>query len=54
MATVVAAVVRHGRAFSGVATARIVGDVGGGCDRPSRPFGCHAIMIARACAGPFR
>jgi hypothetical protein len=48
MPTVVAAVVRRGRAFSGGATARVVGDVGGGRDGPSRPFGCRAVMITRA------
>jgi hypothetical protein len=40
MPTVVAAVVRCGRAFSGVAAARVVGDVGG----------YRAAMIARMCA----
>jgi hypothetical protein len=44
----VAVVVRRGRAFSGDATACVVGDVGGGRDGPPRPFGCHAVMIARA------
>jgi hypothetical protein len=48
MPTIVAAVVRHWRAFSGVAAARIVGDVGGGRDGPPRLFGCRAVMIARA------
>jgi hypothetical protein len=46
--TVVATVVRRGRAFSGDATTRVVGVVGGGCDGPSRLFGCRAIMIAHA------
>jgi hypothetical protein len=32
MPTVVAAVVRRGRAFSDVAAARVVGDVGGGAE----------------------
>jgi hypothetical protein len=38
MPTAVAAFVRHGRAFSGDATARVVGDVGAdvtGCRGPS-------------------
>jgi hypothetical protein len=48
MPTVVAAVVRCGRAFSGGATARVVGDVGGGRDGPPRPFGCRAVMIVHA------
>jgi hypothetical protein len=48
MPTVVAAVMRGGRAFSGGATAQVVGDVGGGRDGPPRPFGCRAVMIARA------
>jgi hypothetical protein len=48
MPTVVVAVVRRGRAFSSDATARVVGDVGGGRDRPPRPFGCRGVMIARA------
>jgi hypothetical protein len=48
MPTVVAAVVRRGRAFSGGATARVVGDVGGGRDGPPRPFGCRVVIIARA------
>jgi hypothetical protein len=48
MPTVVAAVVRGGRAFSGGATTRIVGDVGGRRDGPPRPFGCRVVMIAHA------
>jgi hypothetical protein len=48
MPTVVAAVVHHGRAFSGGATASVVGNVGGGRDGPPRPFGCRAVMIACA------
>jgi hypothetical protein len=48
MPTVVATVVRRGRAFSGDATARVVGVVGGGRDGPPRLFGCRAVMIARA------
>jgi hypothetical protein len=48
MPTVVAAVVCCGRAFSGGATARVVGDVGDGRDGPPRPFGCRAVMITRA------
>jgi hypothetical protein len=48
MPTVVAVVVRRGRAFSGDATARVVGDVGGGRDGPQQSFGCHAVMITRA------
>jgi hypothetical protein len=47
MTAVTVVVVRCGRAFSGVATAHVVGDVGGGRDGPLRPFGCRAIMIAR-------
>jgi hypothetical protein len=47
MPTVVAAVVHHGRAFSGGAIARVVGDVGGGRDGPPQPFDCRAVMIAR-------
>jgi hypothetical protein len=50
MPTVVAAVVCGGRTFSGDATARVVGDVGGRHDGPPRPFGCRALMITRACA----
>jgi hypothetical protein len=46
MPTVVAAVVRRGRAFSGDATARVVGDVGGGRDEPPQLFDCRAVMIA--------
>jgi hypothetical protein len=46
----VAAVLRCGRAFSGGATARVVGDMGGGRDGPLRPFGCRAVMITHACA----
>jgi hypothetical protein len=55
MPTVVAAVVRRGRAFSGGAVAHGVGDVGGRRDGSPRPFGCHTVMI-RACAHvwPFR
>jgi hypothetical protein len=48
MTTVVAAVVRGGRAFSGGAAARVVGDVGGRCEGASRPFGCCAVMIVCA------
>jgi hypothetical protein len=48
MPTVVAVVVCCRRAFSGGATARVVGDAGGGCDGPSWPFGCRAVMIAYA------
>jgi hypothetical protein len=48
MPTVVAAVMRRGRAFSGDATVRVVGDMGGRRDGPPRPFGCHAVMITRA------
>jgi hypothetical protein len=48
MPTVVAAVTRRGCAFSGDATARVVGDVGCGRDGPPRLFGCHAVMIAHA------
>jgi hypothetical protein len=50
MPIVMAAVVRCGHAFSGGATARVVGDVGGRRDGPPRPFGCRAVMIAHACA----
>jgi hypothetical protein len=48
MPTVVAAVVRCRRTFSGGVATRVVGDVGGGRDGPPWPFGCRAIMIARA------
>jgi hypothetical protein len=48
MPTVVAAVVRGGRAFSGDATACVVGDVGGGRDGPSWPFDCRVALIAHA------
>jgi hypothetical protein len=48
MAAVMAAVMRSGRAFSGGATTHIVGDVGGGRDGASQPFGSCAIMIAHA------
>jgi hypothetical protein len=48
MPTVVAAVVRRGRAFSSVVAARVAGDVGGRCDGPPRPFGCRAVMIVHA------
>jgi hypothetical protein len=50
MPTVVAAVVRRGRAFSGDATARVVSVVGGRRDGLLRLFGCHDVMIAHACA----
>jgi hypothetical protein len=49
----VAAVARHGRTFSGDATARVVGDVGGGRDGPLWLFGCRIVMIACVRA-PFR
>jgi hypothetical protein len=55
MPVVVATVVRHGRAFSGTAAARIVGDVGGRTWRPAaalRLSCCHDR--ARACAWPLR
>jgi hypothetical protein len=45
MAAVVAAVVRSGRAFSGGAAARVVGDVGGRHDGMPQPFGSHAVMF---------
>jgi hypothetical protein len=48
MTAVTAVVVRYGHAFSGGATARVVGDVGGVRDGPPRPFGCRTVMIARA------
>jgi hypothetical protein len=48
MAAVMAAVVRGGRAFSGGAGARVVDDVGGGCDGAQRSFGCCAVMITHA------
>jgi hypothetical protein len=48
MPTIVATVVRHGCAFSGDATARVVGDVGGGRDGPLRLFGFHAVMTVHA------
>jgi hypothetical protein len=47
MPTVVAVVVPCGHAFSGGATACVVGDVGSGRDGTSRPFGFRAVMIAR-------
>jgi hypothetical protein len=47
MPTVVAVIVRGRRAFSGGATVRVVGGVGGGRDGMPRPFGCRAVMIAR-------
>jgi hypothetical protein len=50
MPTVMAAVVHRGRAFSGDATSRVVGVVGGRRDGPLRLFGCHDVMIAHACA----
>jgi hypothetical protein len=50
MTAVAAAIVRCERALSGGATARVVGDVGGGRDRPPRPFGCRAVMITHVCA----
>jgi hypothetical protein len=48
MPTVVDGVVCRGRAFSGDATVRVVGVVGGGRDGPPSLFGCRAVMIARA------
>jgi hypothetical protein len=48
MPTVVAAVVRGGRAFSCGAVALVVGDVGCGRDGSLWPFGCRAVMIMRA------
>jgi hypothetical protein len=54
MPTVVAAIVRRGCAFSGDATARVVGDVRGERDGPPWLFGCRAVMIARARALPTR
>jgi hypothetical protein len=48
MATVVAVIVRGGRAFSGSAATRVVGIVGGGRDRAARPFGCRSAMITHA------
>jgi hypothetical protein len=48
MPTVVVVVVRRGRAFSGDAAARVVGDVGGRHDGPLRLFGCRAVVIAHA------
>jgi hypothetical protein len=46
MPTVMAAVVCGGRAFSGGAAARIVGNMGCRRDGPPRPFSCRAVMIA--------
>jgi hypothetical protein len=43
-----AVIMRGGRAFSGGAAARVVGDVGAGRDGAPRPFGCRAVMIAHA------
>jgi hypothetical protein len=48
MAAVMAAVMRGGRTFSGVAAASVVDDVGDGRDEAPRPFGCYVVMIARA------
>jgi hypothetical protein len=48
MAAVMAVVMRCGHAFSDGATARVVGDMGGGRDGPPWPFGCRTIMIAHA------
>jgi hypothetical protein len=49
MTAVVAVVMHCGRAFSGGAAARVVGDVGGGGrDGPPQPFGCRAAMIVHA------
>jgi hypothetical protein len=48
MAAVMAAVMHGGRAFSGVAAASVVGNLGGGRDGAPRPFGCCAVMIAHA------
>jgi hypothetical protein len=53
MPIVVAAVARRGCTFSGDATARVVGVVGGGRDGPPRLFGYLVVMITRACAWPF-
>jgi hypothetical protein len=50
MPTVVVVVVRRERTFSGDATARVVGDAGGGCDGLPWLFGCRAVMIAHASA----
>jgi hypothetical protein len=51
MATVVVEVVRGGRAFSGSAAVRVLGDMGGGGrDGAPWPFGCRVVMIAHACA----
>jgi hypothetical protein len=55
MPIVVAAIVRSGRAFSGGAAVRVVGDVGGGRDGAPRPFGCRVVMIVHArMSGCFR
>jgi hypothetical protein len=54
MPTVVAAVVRYGRTFSGGATTHVVGDMGAGHDGPLRSFGCRAVMIACTCTLPSR
>jgi hypothetical protein len=54
MPKVVAAVVRRGRALSGVAVAHVVGDMGCGRDGPPWLFGCRAVIIAHARARPFR
>jgi hypothetical protein len=48
MPTVVAAVVRRERAFSGDATARVVGDMRADVTGRRGPSGCRAVMIARA------
>jgi hypothetical protein len=47
MPTVVATVMRCGRAFSGIAAARVVVTWAGGRDGPPRLFGCCAVMIVR-------
>jgi hypothetical protein len=48
MAAAMAAVVRSGRTFSDSAGAHVVDDIGGRHDGVPRPFGCRAVMIARA------
>jgi hypothetical protein len=55
MPTVVATVMRCGRAFSGVAAARVVGDVGGQTCRPAAALRLlRRNDRARACTWPFR
>jgi hypothetical protein len=47
MPTVAAIVTCRGRAFSGAASARVVGGVAGGRDRLPRPSSYRVVMMAR-------